>query len=377
MTIVRREEREYWTATGDAVAQIGGCVVGAVVRVTRGWSVAVPTARRGAGLGNEAIPLAKALIASEVLGLRLVQQPWFVNPRDYSSLFGRGYADGARHGWAYASRHRRDLSAADLSHPFDYLESMRDLAARGVPDTVLLRHVSGMSGGFLGVLSARSSLQRLLGISASSPRHEGIRIGVHLRLGDFAPAQNPAPGRWNTSIPAPWSIGATLAVISALRAVGEECVSVTLCTDSPDSAAAREVESALAPVVPVVIDVGDVVRHLALLSASDVIVPSISWFSTLALFLGQQPYVWPSGNLVAHGTLGSINGQSPEVLAGPTGVALEAIGRGEVGSFRGLPWGLGDTLSSDWASAVVSRRRAWDVRGDLTLYGAAPMPTDR
>ena len=346
--------------------------------MTRGWSVAVPTSRRGAGLGNELIPLAKALIASEVLGLRLVQQPWFVNPRDYSSLFGRGYGDGARQAWSCVSPHRHDLSEGDLSHPFDYLESMRDLAARGVPDTVVLRHVSGMAGGFLGILSARASLQRLLGTRASAPLPgEGISIGVHLRLGDFAPARNPEPGRWNTSIPAPWSIGATLAVISALRGVGEERVSVTLCTDSPDSAAVREVESALARVVPVVIDAGDVVRHLALLSASDVLVPSISWFSTLALFLGQQPYVWPSGNLVTHGTLGSINGQSPEVLAGPTGGALEAIDRGEVGSFRGLPWGLGDTLSRDWASAVVARRRDWDPRGDLTLYGAAPMPIAR
>ncbi|HEV7814426.1 MAG TPA: hypothetical protein VGP06_04910, partial [Janthinobacterium sp.] len=53
--------------------------------------------RRGAGLGNELFPWAKAFLASQALGSRMAHPAWGLNPRNYRRDFGTARLDWLQH----------------------------------------------------------------------------------------------------------------------------------------------------------------------------------------------------------------------------------------------------------------------------------------
>lgn len=260
-----------------------------------GVSVSSLQARRGAGLGNEAIGWAKAYIGARELGLRLVSPPWGVNPRPYRRELGATFIGDALYAVA------RTLPAQEVTSEMirstgraDYAEALRVLRDEGVlrsGRSVL--HRSGMHGGYVAIATARDFLRsKLLGrpdsISAlerlANTDSRSLRVAVHFRAGDFGDS-SPGPGDFNTGVPLKWYVNA----ISSLQAAIGTKVDVFIASDSADATIDRSIALTGANTRRLAkTSVGD----LAVLSSCDLLLASVSSFSMLAAFLSDQPYVW-------------------------------------------------------------------------------------
>lgn len=336
---------------------------------TRRWSVAVATGLRGAGLGNEAFSLAKAYIGSQVLDANLVEQPWILNRRGYWRDLGPNIRTPLAARWA-VRRGVREFDHHDPRHPWDYSLSMQALAER-LPAEFVVRHTSGMKGGYLAIAAARDFLrQRLIPDVEPDPGHD-TRIGVHVRLGDFQRGVI-TPGAFNVALPISWTIHA---VESLLRAIAPERPSIVVHTDAPSNS--PEISALMRAFLGYNIRrvneglLGD----LRSLATCTVLVPSVSSFSTLALFLSDASYVWPREQLVEDDGWLSIWGAEPDVRRGPTAAAIRHVERCEPTVPRGVALAEGEKVDlSGW----LERRRsgaASQRQSDLIMFGALAATT--
>jgi hypothetical protein len=159
----------------------------------------------------------------------------------------------------------------------------------------LLVESSGMWGGYLAIESAKSWLREvLLGISGvretlsefESDVSGRVRVAVHVRMGDFRMSDRVKPGNFNVSYPLSWY---RFVMLEMLRVFNGNCV-FYLFTDSHSPELLqyfREFDGCL---------VFEVRKNdfcdLALASACDIVVCSVSSFSMLASWIGGKPYVW-------------------------------------------------------------------------------------
>lgn len=326
--------------------------------------------RRGAGLGNEVFALAKAHIAAEVTGARLVEQPWLINPRQYWRVLGPNLALPVYGKLASPLLDVVDLPFEALADPWNYRAAMEALAPR-LPARYELRHTSGMAGGYLAIDSARDFLQRRLAFPAAPTRKgspaQPVRIGVHMRLGDFQPGRL-QPGVFNVRTPVEWTTSAVTAIIAALERPAE----VVLHTDGkPRDPDLRQFRGALAD-HRVRLQCGGMLADLASLARSDVVVPSVSAFSTLALFLGDAPYVWPADHLNRHGRWASLWGHEDAVAAGPTAAAIREVtsdpDKVHPQRAHALP-GTSNRGLRSWLVDALSQEGPWPWYTDPIRYG--------
>lgn len=338
---------------------------------TRKWSVAVATGLRGAGLGNEAFSLAKAYIGSQVLDADLVEQPWILNRRGYWRDLGPNIRKPLAARWA-VRRGVREFDPHDLRDPWDYSLSMQALAER-LPAAFVVRHTSGMKGGYLAIAAARDFLrQRLIPDACvdTAPGH-GTRIGVHVRLSDFQRGAI-TPGAFNVALPISWTIHA---VESLLRAASPEQPSILVHTDaSSNSPEISAFMRAFAGYDIRLVNEG-LLGDLRSLTQCTVLVPSVSSFSTLALFLSDASYVWPREQLVEHDGWLSIWGAEPEVRRGPTAAAIRHLERSDPTVPRGVALAQGEKMD---LAAWLERRHsgaASQRQSDLIMFGALAATT--
>jgi hypothetical protein len=265
---------------------------------------------RGYGLGNEFLPWARAFLASQVLDAKLLPPAFGMNRRAYWQHFNTAPDD-----WI------QQRALEYLLPVVEFRES--DYLAHGGGDVVTALQgfaaahglyqrrayvlvTEGLWGGYHHVEAARDFIRstlyqsryaahNLLQLRARLDPHK-VLVGMHLRLGDFAPAR--ASGDYqhaaNISLPMEW----LCALARSLdRTLGDRW-QLLLITDGSE----QQVEpitrqwrcvttNDLAP--------GDCSDLLALASA-DLLVCSPSSFSTLAAFLSDSPYLWFAPNLYRH-----------------------------------------------------------------------------
>lgn len=264
------------------------------------YSIAAPIGGlRGAGLGNQVFPIAKAWLGARILNQRFVDVPWALNPRGYRSEFGTSRLDFARHRLLSATSRPIRISAEMFASTgeSDYVAAMDALIARGAitPKRSTL-HDSGMNGGYAAIRQAREYLRtRLTGTEAAlrSPvvrnllHQRAIRpvVGVHVRAGDFG-MEPPNPGDFNARLPADWYFDAVRAIASELP----EAIYI-LVTEPDGMDLARRIASE-AGLQKAVVTSGSATEDLAVLTQADLIVASVSSFSMLAAFLSDAPYLW-------------------------------------------------------------------------------------
>lgn len=341
------------------------------------WSVGKQISSRGAGLGNEVFPWAKAILGKQVFGGTVVDPAWRLSRYGYSSELGGSVIDAAFYNVAVRSPARETMTQEmyEQSGEFNYADALRAAAADGAIRTerAVLRHTSGMLGGYLGIREARNEIrERLFSVpmAAAVMRRvaefstEAIIIGIHIRSGDFDPTSRPlVPGVFNVRVPAMWS----RTVVHNVAEMADRPIVLALATDDP----MLQVDSrAWGSNGPVIRSGGGPAADLAMLAACDLIVPSISSFSLLALFLGESRYVWPREHLWSNeGWLSIWGGEqgiggsatrlqmraSVDSLAQPRGVPVAADGR------------VPETLAAELSAGT--ERQVFRHRSDLIYYG--------
>ena len=354
------------------------------------YSVAVQIGHRGAGLGNEVRALAKARIGARVLGAQLVEQAWWMNPRHYGEDLGYNIVPPLRANLSRAWTPTVTVGRAEFSG-WDYEQTMRELAPK-LPERFVLRHASGMAGGLLAIASERAFVAERLGIVQSGQAGQAVpsgqsghsdqgspvtTIGVHVRCGDFATGEV-QPGVFNCRLDMSWTQAAAVAV--AKGCIGPTRFLVFTDAGGEDLELVKQMVKSLGTYGPAELSSRRVLDDLRLLASCDWIIPSVSSFSTLAIYLSTARYVWPAAHLVKHGPFASIWGYEPDVAAGPVAAALDATMAGAAaGWFRGIPFEVRSSDAvSNWVREVSEflpdpkSSENWSNSGDLILCGVAP-----
>jgi hypothetical protein len=331
---------------------------------------------RGYGLGNELIPWARALLAAQVLDAHFLPPAFGLNRRRYWRHFGTPRFDWMRNRSLPYLLPRFEFTEADWrAHGGgDVLPALRSFAAehRLLERRAYVFTTTGLWGGYLHIEAARMHMRALLQTSRYAARNlvrlaarldpARITVGMHLRFGDFRPADGVRDyrGLWNTTLPMDWYVN----IARRLRLELGESTQFLVVSDG-DAEQLRPLLEAVPCVTTADIPDSDCSDLLALADA-DLLVCSVSSYSQWAAFLSQAPYLWFAPSLQVHaGGRGSIWGGSfADDAVPPIGDRLP----------RGLAVGLDGALPASLATLLRQRREYLRPEHDLVRGGLAPLP---
>lgn len=341
------------------------------------WSVGKQLSPRGAGLGNEIFPWAKAYLGAQALGLKCVDPAWRLNPRRYDRQLGGNFLDSFLY---VASQAMPKVEiTSDLYHSAgtpDYFEAIQQLQDPHIDTKApVLLHSSGMSGGYLGIRRAKSFLKRsILGspdaLQAISrlelQENPVVRVAVHVRGGDFGHADQVEAGVFNQALPLGWYRAQLKTLSDSLRLP----IKVFLATDTKPNETADAL--AVGDERPAIVGTSSI-SDLAILASCDILVASVSSFSMLAAFLSDAPYVWHKDQLGESGGWLSIWGHESNVEGGGhTRRSAEKSAESKISIYRGLA----QSETPTWPSSLVAHLEygAFLRAGhtDLIHYGVVP-----
>jgi len=332
--------------------------------------------KRGYGLGNELIPWARALLAAQVLGARLLPPAFGLNRRRYWRHFGTPRYDWLRNRALPYLLPRVEFTEADWQRHGggDVLEALRGFAAehRLLERRAYAFTTTGLWGGFRHIEAARMQMRAVLERSRFAARNQvrlaarldpaRLTVAMHVRCGDFRPATGVADyrGLWNTMLPLEWYVN----VARRLRALLGDTAQFLVISDG-SAAQLRPLLEAVPCVTTGDIPDADCSDLLALADA-DLLVCSISSYSLWAAFLSNAPYLWFAPSLQRHsGNRGSLWGGSfDEQAVPPPGARLP----------RGIPVGLDGAIPAALPELLRERRADLRAEHDLVRGGFAPLP---
>lgn len=338
------------------------------------WSVGKMTSIRGAGLGNEVFPWAKAYLGAIAFDARLVDPPFLLNSRRYDRELEVG-------GMGAAVRYLAALSlpATTIDQPLfdtlggiDYYDAMCSLRAQlGTKSGSILRHTTGMYNGYLGIRRARPFLRsRLLG-TESALRHlaslpavgDGVvTVGLHIRGGDFDDQQRVTPGVFNVTIPDAWYRG----VLDSVHRELDRPLQVYVASNLPSGRLEHLLDL---PGCGVTLLSGSATEDLAVLASCDFIIPSISSYSLLAIFLSDAFYCWPQEHLNDAGGWLSIWGHESSSGGLATTKSIASQVSEDVRVVRGIPVPASPSWPRWLPGALADRALVRATSTDLCMYG--------
>jgi hypothetical protein len=344
---------------------------------------------RGAGLGNELVPWARAHLMAQVLGARLLPPAFGLNQRGYARHFGTIRCDWLLHRVLQQTLPVVEFTEADFhTHGGgNVLDAFRRFAlAKGLFDrTAFVVTTEGMWGGYLHVAAARrfvmttlhSSRYAQTNLSAIAGRLDPSKftVGMHVRLGDFAAPQPLADyrGKFNVSIPLEWYVRIGL----ELQGRYGQAVQFLIASDGTPQQL-RPLTEQLPCVLTGDLPHGDCSDLLAL-AQSDLLVCSVSSFSAWAAALSGAPYLWFEPSLHKHAEgFYSIWGHEPhqQEADGETRRAIHAWCKRPFLRPRGWPVGMLGGVPAEAMAPLNKRgpgRRLADAAADLVHYGVVPV----
>jgi hypothetical protein len=341
---------------------------------------------RGYGLGNELLPWGRAFLASQVLNAKLLPPAFGMNRRAYWWHFHTAPDD-----WIY---HRAleyllpvvEFTEADyLAHGGgDVVTALQSFASarRLQQRRAYLLVTEGLWGGYHHIEAAREFIRSTLYQSRYAAHNllqlraridpTKLLVGMHVRLGDFS-----APGAVrdyhrasNISLPIEWlfALGESLD-----RALGDDW-QLLLITDGSEQQL-QPLTDRWRCITTNDLDPGDCSDVLALAGA-DLLVCSVSSFSTLAAFLSDSPYLWFQPNLYQHPqgvySQGDYDAQRDKP-GNPTGTALQRLASAPAQLLpRGVGVGLDGRIPAAVLQAAVLRQQSRRWESDLVRGGVAP-----
>jgi len=263
---------------------------------------------RGSGLGNELFPWAKAYIASVELGIKLLHPAWGLNPRGYYRYFGTSRLDWIYYfllskllpAYTFSKADFEDIGERDFDKAINIFAERLNLHNK----EAFVLNLEGMWGGFYGIRKAKyfimSELYKtnyltnnLYNISKKIEKNKLV-VAVHVRLGDFRPANKNQDyrGLWNVSIPLDWYSNICRSIQEIL---GRHNIRFILLTDGPEDKLLEFIEE-FTPITSLHCHNTAISDLLTMISA-DILICSISSFSMWAAFLSNSPYFWYKRNL--------------------------------------------------------------------------------
>jgi hypothetical protein len=342
---------------------------------------------RGAGLGNELVPWARAYLMSRVLGACCLRPAFGLNSRGYGIHFGSTRLD-----WLWHRIMARTLpcvhfdeadylahGGGDAAEAFASFSEANRLKERGPLVVVTggiwggIRHIERACGFVRGVMYGSKFAPRNLAELGARLDPAKLTVAMHVRLGDFvaAPASedpNLYRGRFNVSMPIEWFVEIGL----KLRAAFMDQVQFQVFSDGTPERL-RPLVDALSP-VPTVCPWPSDVSDLLAMSSADALVCSVSTYSVWAAALSDSPYIWFRPQLQPHSDdMWSIWGNEP-AQSRPTGATSRALASQallpaaeRVGRAHSMAPGdpLPPLLVDDLERALCRRRR----ESDLVRYG--------
>jgi hypothetical protein len=332
---------------------------------------------RGYGLGNELIPWARALLAALLLDAYCFPPAFGLNRRRYWRHFGTPRYDWLRNRTLPWLLPRVEFTEADWRRhgAGDVLVALRGFAAehRLLERRAYVFVTTGMWGGYTHIEAARMQMRAILQTSRYAARNlvrlagrldpARITVGMHVRFGDFRPADSVQEyrGVWNTALPMEWYVNVAQ---SLRREFGAEAQFLVVSDGTAEQL--RPLLEAVPCVTTTDIPDSDCSDLLALADA-DLLVCSISSYSQWAAFLSQAPYLWYAPSLHVHpGERGSIWGGSLHNAGTPT----------DNGSLpRGIPVALSGALPPALPLLLRQRRAFLRPDHDLVRGGLAPLRT--
>ena len=341
---------------------------------------------RGYGLGNEMVPWARAFLASQLLNATLLPPAFGMNRRAYWRHFHTPPDDWIRHRALEYLLPVVEFTESDyLAHGGgDAVTALKGFAAahRLHDRRAYVLVTEGLWGGFHHVDAARDFIRSTLYQSRYAAHNllrlreridpHRILVGMHVRLGDFSPpGSSPDYHRAsNISLPIEWleALARSLA-----RAWGAGWL-LLLITDGTEEQL-KPLTSQRPCITTNDLAPGDCSDVLAL-AASDLLVCSVSSFSSLAAFLSDSPYLWFLPNLYRHPggvySQGDYDAQRDKP-GNPTGIALQRLTQAPADL---LPRGVGVDLDGEIPAAIIHaavlrhQSRLWE--SDLVRAGVAP-----
>jgi len=263
---------------------------------------------RGAGLGNEAMPWCKAFLCAEAVKAKLLGPAWGINPRKYHQYFRTSRFD-----WLL----QLILTHLPLSYEFteeDYnatgLEDMGEAFYHWAEAKGLLEKknwvvsVGGMWGGYWAIRRAKDFFYSKLAGTRYTQENLLQALGplvgdrplcaVHLRGDDFdlGDGEVSIQGRFNITLPYDWYEAALDSVVAAFS--GEVDIFILTNDKSPNVQKLIKKYGAHTTENSSYTDISD----LLILTKADILIPSISSFSSTAIFLNSAlHYFWPRKHL--------------------------------------------------------------------------------
>lgn len=344
--------------------------------------------RRGAGLGNELIPWARSFLAAQVIGARSLPPAFGMNTRRYWRHFGT-----PRYDWI---AHRALQSALPIIHfgEADYLRhgggNVAD-AFRYFADTHHLHRrtayvvvTEGMWGGYRHIAAARQFITATLYQSRFAPANllrlaqrldqQKLIVAMHIRLGDFSAAvsdHDAYRGKFNRALPLDWYRNIAYSIIDTL---GDQVQFLIISDGSTEQL--KTLTDGLPTVSTSDIADSDCSDLLALAEA-DLLVCSVSSFSSMAAFLSTAPYLWFEPNLQRHdGRAYSIWGHEPAQQCSDS-ATQQAIGKmageGAHVSGRGVPVAIDGVVPAELLHRLMTQKAHRLLDSDLVQYGVVPM----
>jgi hypothetical protein len=338
--------------------------------------------RRGAGLGNELIPWARAFVAGAVLGVQTLPPAFGLNQRKYWRHFGTPKTDWLTHRLIAKALPCFEFTESDfykydsqsLSNAVRLFAEEHKLAERS--SWVLT--TKGMWGGYRHVIEAREFVRSTLYLSKFAAINltkikarlnpKLITVGMHVRLGDFQPIKDLEEyrGNFNTSLPLQWYIN----IAQSIRQQLGDKVQFLVVSDGTAEQLAPLLNQCNA-ITTLGIPDSDISDMLALAEA-DLLVCSVSSYSAWAAFLSNKPYLWFEPNLQNIGGYYSIWGHESrqQSLDGYTMRARKEI---EASSSecnpRGLPVAMNGAISPSLLQSLSLSRSQFQLANDLVNYG--------
>lgn len=342
---------------------------------------------RGAGLGNELIPWARAAVAGYTLGARTLTPAFGLNPRNYRRYFDTPRLDWLGHRLLERALPHFDFTEADfLDHGGEQLsDAIRSYAAqhRLNERSAWVLTTQGMWGGCRHIIEARDFVRSRLYLSNYAAANlatiqsrldpKRITVGMHVRLGDFqsTPKAETYQGGFNVSLPIDWYTN----IARSLRNRWGDEVQFLVVSDGTPPELAPLLDSCEA-ITTLDIPNSDVSDMLALAN-TDLLVCSVSSYSIWAAFLSDAPYLWYEPNLQQIDGFYSIWGHQPGQLNlnSYTRKAMK-YGNNPEASFssaRGLPVPHTGILPESVFDRVVARSQFTRPECDLVCYGVLPI----
>ena len=315
----------------------------------------------------------KAWIAAQELSLRSLDPAWSLNSRGYRMDFNSSILDYAR--YQFLERlPSLDITAEHFHDEVDYRQVVRAAAQDTFPR--LVRNSSGMTGGFLSIISAREFLRTKL----FSPRKvlenyykmdqmrdpKALQVAIHVRHGDFIQSKVPSPGDWKTAIPIDWYVS----VMIELASTFPKPIQFAVFTDDT-TGKVREALSGLGQLLPEMEIKRPLLSDLLFMAESDFIISSISSFSMLAAFLSSAPYLWYGPHLSEFNGLLSLWGYREGIDKNTTALQKDNLEIYEL-TRRAFATNVSGFLPNGLISALESKMAARIAHTDLVMHGVIP-----